>query len=446
MSVLTTPLTAVAALNGADEELWRGAAEILDRNWSYDHTVPSRTLYPHHWSWDSAFNSIGLAQTRPDRAWRDLRSLFEGQWFDGRVPHIVFDARVPANCYFPGPDFWAEVPAPDRPGVATSGLVQPPVHALAAWQVFRRTPNEAAVEELRWLYPRLVAQQEYLTRFRDVGGAGLAAILHPWESGLDNSPGWDEALGDVTVGTEILRPNVRRDKQVAAEDHRPTDQDYARYIFLAASYRDGACQDADLLRKHPFLVECPSFNALRAVAELALARIARVVGADSAPHRARASAIMQVLLDRLYDPATGMFHTLNVRTGQLSPERCVNGLIPLMLPLPASRVAPLVAVIQSPRFGLTEQMPVPSFDRMSEKFDVQRYWRGPVWINANWLLWRGLRAHGYGQLAATLRTAMLNLVRRSGFFEYFRPDTGEGIGAPAFSWTAALTLDLLSDC
>jgi len=33
---------------------------------------------------------------------------------------------------------------------------------------------------------------------------------------------------------------------------------------------------------------------------------------------------------------------------------------------------------------------------------------------------------------------------RSGFFEYFDPRTGEGLGAPAFSWTAALAIDLLA--
>ncbi|MBE1487424.1 MGH1-like glycoside hydrolase domain-containing protein [Plantactinospora soyae] len=469
-----TPDGVPEQLSEADAALWRGATTILSANWTGTHTVPSRTLYPHQWSWDAGFISIGLAHTAPTRAWRDLRSLFEAQWPDGRVPHIVFDPGVTERDYFPGPTFWTGGgvgPAgetggranggaggdPDRtfavpaganggPVRLSSGIVQPPVHAVGAWTVYRHAPGDAAAEELRWLYPRLVAQQEYLATARDVGGAGLSAIVHPWESGLDNSPSWDEALAAVPVAPDVLRRYARRDIQVVASDHRPTDDDYARYLTIALSYRDGGYRDGGLVLRHPFLVECPGFNALRAAAELALARIAEVVGADPAVHRARAASIIRVLVDRLFAPDTGMFHSLDVRTGRHSPARCVNGLLPLILPeLPAAQVASLVAVLESDRFGISARMPVPSYDRSAADFDPARYWRGPVWSNINWLLWRGLRTHGQAELAATLRTALLDLVRESGYYEYFHPGTGAGIGSPAFSWTAALALDLLAD-
>jgi hypothetical protein len=463
--------------NTADAELWQTATAVLNANWSGDYTVPSRTLYPHQWSWDAAFVSIGLAHIAPERAWRDLRSLFAAQWPDGRVPHIVFDPGIAERDYFPGPTFWTgpaspagppvpggptvgdgvRVPAgPGRPGgltgperrraAGTTGIVQPPVHAVAAWEIYRRDPGGTAEAELRWLYPRLVAQQDYLAGARDAGGAGLTSIVHPWESGLDNSPAWDEALAAVPGAPELLSTYGRRDIQVSAAEHRPTDKDYARYLAIAAAYRDGGYQDADPADRQPFLVECPGFNALCGAAELALARIAEVVGADPAGHLARASAITRTLVDRLYEPATGMFHALDVHTGRLSPARCVNGLVPLVLPdLPATQVAALVDAAESARFGVTDRMPVASYDRTAADFDSLRYWRGPVWINMNWLLWRGLRAHGRGSVAGTLRTAMLNLVRRSGCYEYFHAGNGQGIGSPAFSWTAALTLDLLAD-
>ncbi|MEV4754641.1 hypothetical protein AB0J86_05955 [Micromonospora sp. NPDC049559] len=481
----TLPVEPPDGLDPADRELWRTVAEVLETNWSRDHTVPSRTLYPHQWSWDAGFIAVGLAHVAPERGWRDLRSLFSAQWPDGRVPHIVFDPEVTERDYFPGPTFWAApamdatqtapatpavhtVPtapaaptAPAPPAVhaapvapaaraGTTGIVQPPIHALGAWALYRhaRDPEAVAagVAELRWLYPRLVAQQDYLAGPRDVGGAGLSSIVHPWESGLDNSPSWDAALAAVPVTMELLHRYRRRDVGVVAAVHRPTDEDYARYLGIAAAYRDGGYRDADLAGRHPFLVECPAFNTLRAAAELALAEIATVVGADPAPHRARAAAITAAVVDRLHDPGTGMFHALDVRTGRLSPARCVNGLLPLLLPgLPAARAAALVEVATSACFGLTERMPVPSYDRAAADFDPLRYWRGPVWTNMNWLLWRGLRTHGRDDLAATLRTALLDLVRRSGCYEYFHADTGQGIGAPAFSWTAALTLDLLAE-
>jgi Glycosyl hydrolase family 63 C-terminal domain len=435
-------------------DLWSSAAAVLDHNWFNDHVVPSRRLYPHQWSWDSAFIAIGLAHTNPGRAWRDLRTLFEAQWPDGRVPHIVFDPGVAEREYFPGPSFW-DVPAyAKRRARGCTGLVQPPLHAVAAFEVYRRAAAHGgaaamtAHKQLAWLYPRLVAQQAYLSRARDAGGTGLASIVHPWESGLDNSPAWDAALAAVPADLKLIGQHPRRDVQVAAAAHRPTDADYARYLGLVQAYRAGGYADDDLVGRQQFVVECPAFNAIMGAAELALVRIARVVGADPAPHRERAARITAAVVDQLFDEGTGAFHARDVRTGTRSPALCVNGLIPLILPgLPAELVASIVAQAASPAFGMPSRtgVPLPSYDRTAADFDPQRYWRGPVWVNVNWLVRRGLLAHGYEAQAEELRTSLLSLVRRRGHFEYYHPATGEGIGAPTFSWTAALVLDLLAD-
>jgi glycogen debranching enzyme len=214
---------------------------------------------------------------------------------------------------------------------------------------------------------------------------------------------------------------------------------------LALAYRDSGYRDGGLAGPHPFLVECPAFNALYAGAELALADIAEEIGADPAPHRGRAAAITRAMVERLYDPETGMFHALDLRTDKRSPARCISGLIPLTLPgLPEQIIESLVLQASSEHFGMTA-LPLPSYDRLAADFDSVRYWRGPIWINMNWLMRRGLLTHGRTDLAEGLRAHMLDLVDRSGCFEYFHPVTGEGIGTGSFSWTAALVLDLLAD-
>lgn len=431
-------------MNHMTGALRRLAESTLDANWSGDHTVPSRTLYPHQWSWDSAFIAIGLAYCAPDRAWQELRTLFEAQWADGRVPHIVFNPALRPGDYFPGPEFWDSRAASGAPAVATSGLVQPPIHAVAAWEVHRRSPNR---ELLSWLYPRLVAQQGYLLARRDVSGAGLATIVHPWESGLDNSPAWDAPMAAVAADPAIMRQYRRHDTRVAAASHRPTDADYARYIVITESYRDHGYGDAGLADWHPFLVECPLFNSIAVAAEHALARIAEAVGADPTPHHDAAARTTKVLVDRLYSPATRAFHPRDLRTGELLTPHTVLGLAPLILPdLPREYVDAIVAEACSARFGLAEQMahPLPSYDRTAPGFDSLRYWRGPSWINTSWLVWRGLRQHGRFGLAAGLRATMIELVERSGCHEYFDPTAGAGLGSPAFSWTAALLLDILA--
>ena len=437
-------------------ELWNSAARVLDTNWSGDHMVPSRRLYPHQWSWDAAFTALGLAYANPTRAWRDLRSLFEAQWPDGRVPHIVFDPATAETDYFPGPAFWRVPAYGSRPAGGSTGIVQPPMHAVAAWEVYRRAAAHGAAcaqqahAEIGWLYPRLVAQQRYLSERRDLGGGGLAAIVHPWESGMDNSPAWDAAMANVPADLSLLRTYRRRDLAVVEAAHRPTDADYARYVGLVLSYRAGDYSDTGLLDRHAFAVECPSFNAILGAAELALAQIAGVLGHRAAAdaHRERAQQITAAMVARLWNPRTRLFHARDVRTGTLSPARSISGLLPLMLPdLPADRVAGILAEARSERFGLPETtgLPVPSYERTAADFDPLRYWRGPIWINMNWLLRRGLLVHGLRDEAEDLRTAMVRLVHRNGHFEYFHPATGAGLGAPAFSWTAALALDLLAD-
>lgn len=441
-----------------DEQLWQLAVTTLADNWWHDHTVPSRTLYPYQWSWDAGFIAVGLAHVAPARAWHDLRTLFHAQWADGRVPHIVFDDRnAPGDPYFPGPEFWRSNDVPEASPRATSGIVQPPVHAVAVWEVYRRAgrvgdpaarqaARERAVEELRWFYPRLLAQQRYLIGARDFAGSGLACLVHPWESGQDNSPSWDDALAAVPADLTLLRRYRRRDLMVSHRSHRPTDTDYARYIHIARAYRSLGYGDRAPRERYPFLVECPAFNTLLAAAELALADIATVVGADPRPHRRRAQQVTDALVDRLFSPETGMFHARDVATDERSHKRAVGGLLPMVLPtLPHTYVTSLVTEACSPRFGLAEQMrlPLPSYDRTAPDLDPERYWRGPVWINMNWLLWRGLCHHGQGALAAALHEAMLDTVRHAGCYENFHAITGAGIGTAEFSWTAALALDLL---
>ena len=435
------------------------AAQVLDDNWTGSSTVPSRSLYPHQWSWDSAFIAIGLRHLSPLRAQTELETLLAAQWGDGRIPHIVFNPSVPLDAYFPSPDFWRSSTAGRAAGaprtVQTSGIVQPPVHALAAWLVHLADPGLSRARGfLPGVYPRLAAWHRYLLHRRDLGGGGLASVVHPWEQGMDNSPCWDAPLARVVPAP--ARSFRRADLDHGAAEDRPTDLDYGRYVRLAADYRDAGYAD----RARDFAVEDPAFNALLIASEHALARIARELGAPGTARHARAQRLTAALVERLWDPEREMFLCRDLRAGAggdgrnggnggadgkgggLIPERGVSGLIPLLLPtLPREIVAALVRTLDGPHFGTGTRL-VPSYDLLGEAFDPHRYWRGPAWSNTGWLLERGLREHGERERADALGEAVVRTAAASGFAEYVDPFTGEACGATGFSWTAALALDL----
>lgn len=66
-------------------------------------------------------------------------------------------------------------------------------------------------------------------------------------------------------------------------------------------------------------------------------------------------------------------------------------------------------------------------------------------MNTNWLLRQALAVHGLTEMVSLLGTATLRMVRQAGFRECFDPFDGSGRGGRDFSWSAALTLDLLTD-
>lgn len=428
------------------DALVRDAREILDGNRRGDHTIPAPGLYPHQWSWDTAFIAIGRSRVDQAGAETEMLRLFEAQWRTGMLPHIRFSPDVPADAYFPGPDFWLcpEVASEAPAGIATSGITQPPVHAMAALEMHRRaTDPERSLRFLSALRPGLVALHRYL-RDRRTGLEGLARIVHPWESGMDNSPAWDEALREMHIPDGALPAYERRDLVEADPDDRPRDEAYDRFVYLAVLYRDAGYDDERIREETPFLVEDPMFNAIWADASAALAEISRLVGEDGREFAEDAERIVRALESRLWDPRYDRFFPYHAREGHPMSHHSIASFVPLLAPGLDQHVARrLIGAMDAVRHCDRPTCFVyPSYDRLDEEFDERRYWRGPIWINTDWLLLRGAQTVGAAAVAHELRTSIIELVRRAGFREYFHPHGDGGYGAHRFAWTAALALDV----
>lgn len=152
------------------------------------------------------------------------------------------------------------------------------------------------------------------------------------------------------------------------------------------------------------------------------------------------------MLRDLWDPVARRFYPRDVLAGHLEPEETIVSFAALLDEgLPADQLSAILDDLRSVCFhpDAASHFVVPTYSLRSPTFDRRRYWRGPVWINTNWLLWRGLMQHGRHEEAAEIARSSLALIARSGFREYFDPIDGTGYGSRDFAWTAALALDFV---
>jgi glucosylglycerate hydrolase len=437
------------------DSLRAAAVEVLRANDLGGSTKPAPRLYPHQWSWDSAFIAIGLVHVDVERALRELETLFAAQWSDGRVPHIVFNPQ--AQDYFPGADWWASAStstaAPRTP--ATSGLIQPPVHAIALERILETTRSRnlhSLDSRVRNLYERVRAWHQYLVECRDPAGSGLLVIYHPWESGTDNSPRWDANLERIKVGE---MPSYQRHDLKHVEDpaERPTHHEYDRYLWLVHLLKQARYADEVVQREYPFQIRDVLMSAIFAAANQSLAHVAELLGRPSSEIlelQQWAERSSRAVVDAWDDDVQlALDWDVNVQ-GAVRVETCA-GLAPLIIPnLPAKLLDEVAARAFGAGFSGAQGLAfpvVPSAVHGSPGFNARSYWRGPAWPFFNWLIWWSLQRHGRAERAATLRKANLELLQRPGaqFAEYFDAFTGEPLGSRDQSWTAAVSLDWLAN-
>jgi len=416
-------------------------------------TKAAPNLYPHQWSWDAAFVAIGLAHVDVPRACAELDALFTGQWRTGMLPHIVFDPQETG--YFPGAAWWAcaehTADAPRVPG--TSGLCQPPVHALAVEQIDKIATRRGGDDEravARWLpqaYDHLLAWHRYLAHRRDPAKSGLLTIYHGWESGMDNSPRWDAVYDRVHVGSDLPKYE-RRDTAVVSEaGQRPTDGEYDQYLWIVEELKRADYDDARIRATASFRTTDVFMSAVFAAANDALARLALRLGASDGLELGEYADRFRRGVAASVDPALGLALDTDLRSGQSLRTQTLAGFAPLVCGgLDARGRRRMVELLESREWLAHPRLrwPVlPSTSLESTDFCPRAYWRGPSWPVMSWFFVRALDSLGEHDAAARLRGATLEQLGDGSLAEYYDPLTGAGLGSADQSWTAAAALDLL---
>jgi len=216
------------------------------------------------------------------------------------------------------------------------------------------------------------------------------------------------------------------------------------YLMLSERYRDSGYSDRYLRDEHPFVVEDPLFNTCYLWSLESMAVIAELLGFSAGPYREQAGLVLDALSSRLWNAEAGVFQALDLRHGKLSPAVTVGGIVPLMASgLARHQAGALRDLLLSEHFRIQDMaFGAPSNDLEAPTFDRRLYWRGPTWVNTNWLLWKGLLQHGYAAEAALVRDGVLKAAQTAGMHEYFDPFDGTGRGSGGFGWTAALVMDM----
>ncbi len=431
----------------SDAELFSAAVDVLDANRTPHGTRASPHLYPHQWSWDAAFIAAGLAVIDTSRARAELDLLHAGQWANGMIPHIVF--APDAGGYFPGPERWACASvSPHAPhGVATSGIIQPPVHALALAAIMEADAGQQLHTDA-WqgaALQKVAAWHRYLVRERTDSTTGLITLFHGWESGMDNSPRWDAPYGKVAPGKD-LPPYVRRDTHhVGSDSERPQDEEYNRYLWLleegkrvgyeASAWKvAGSFQVGDVFATAVFARACDV--AATCADSLQMRDVADEMRnfADGARHAVRVHC----------DAGSGLAHDVDLASGMPLRTDTIAGFAPLLCFTSsdaefAAAQRTLFSADWCTAEGLAFPLP-PSTAPQSPAFEEERYWRGPVWPIMNWLLGWALGEGGDAEGAAHLRAHGLDQLRDGTFAEYYQPYDGSPLGSMKQSWTAAAAL------
>lgn len=258
-----------------------------------------------------------------------------------------------------------------------SEITQPPILAFAAKLILEKSHDE------RWLaliYPKLCAYVEWDASHRDTDGDGLVEWFiedeldcRSGESGMDNSPRFDCALA------------------------------------LAA----------------------PDFNAFLAGEYEVLAEFAQRLGKDHDAEQwsARHADLSRLINEKLWSTEHQLYCDRDPRSDTLTPVLSSAGFLPLICGAPSQAKARALAThLENPAtFGTA--LPIPSIATCNQQYYSKDMWRGPVWININWFVARGLHRYGLDAEAKSLRTKTLHELERlteiyGTFFEYI-DDQGE---------------------
>ena len=408
------------------------AKEVLKNNRRSGYTLPTNNeLYPAQWNWDSAFISLGYSYFNLEYAIVELEKLLSGQWDDGMIPHILFHDND--ESYFPNHKTWDcgnKIPS--------SGITQPPIIATIIKKIVDQNKlNQSQLKRVEIIIKKLKKYLNWFFNYRDTNKIGLVSIIHPWESGLDNSPIWDSSLDKVKIEENLKYE--RRDLNVSRSSNRPLKKDYDGYITLLNQFKKDKYNPSKIVNDSMFNVIDIGFNSILIRATKDLIEVAKKFNLDFNDLKNKISQSEESLV-KFYKDEEQSFFSYDFKNHNLIKVDAISNYFVLFANLQNEDINNKI-INRLKEYNSQKEYFFTTVNPKDKTFEETRYWRGPVWINTNWIIYQGLldKDKNFSNL---IKNKTLELLENKKFHEYYNYKTGDSLGANNFSWSAALYLDL----
>jgi len=408
------------------------AKKTLLGNRRRGYTLPTNNkLYPAQWNWDSGFIALGYSYFNLNFALKEINTLLDGQWKDGMVPHILFH-NTKTN-YYPNYTAWN-----CGNKIHSSGITQPPILATILKEILNKNKiNKTQLLNIKKIIKKIKKFHEWFIQFRDPKKTGLVSILHPWESGYDNSPIWDEPMNKVKIEKNIKYK--RADNKVVNPDFRPLNIDYDRYVTIKNNLRKIKYNPKKIYKSSLFNVVDVGFNSIFLKANKDLVSLLDTFGFNKTKIDNYIKLTEKNFL-KLYDKKRKTFFSKDLKNNKKIYIPSITNYFVLFADLNNDKINK--KLIQNlKKHNSKEKYFFSSIKTNHKSFEEKRYWRGPVWINCNWFIYKGLKNKDKF-FSDKIKNKTIQILEKKGFFEYFSCKNGQPMGAKNFSWSAALYLDL----
>ena len=407
------------------------AQKTLLGNRRKGYTLPTNNkLYPAQWNWDSAFIALGYSYFNLNYAIKEITTLLDGQWKDGMVPHILF--HNPNTNYYPNYTAWN-----CGNKIRSSGITQPPILATILKLILDKNKiSNKQTKEIKKIVKKIIRFHEWFIKFRDPKKTGLVSILHPWESGYDNSPIWDEPMAKVTIEKNLKYK--RADNKLIKPDQRPLNIDYDRYVSIKNNLRKKKYNPKEIFKSSLFNVVDVGFNSLFLKANKDLIQISNKFNIET-PKISNYVKVTEKNILKLYDKKKGIFFSKDIRNNKKIYIPSITNYFILFADLDNDFINnKLIKNLKN--HNKNDKYFFSSIKPSHNSFEEKRYWRGPVWINCNWFIYQGLKNKDL-KFSNYVKKKTIKLLEKSKFYEYFSCKNGQPMGAKNFSWSASLYLD-----